>query len=416
MVSNYGAQKIGRIYTGRRSRHKSIFEVQSGLMVSSSLFRGQKCLFVDGCAAKGPQIVLLLMSLSEKIIGFNQKYRVASHILFWLLLLMIQLSSSSYYNSDQVPFRNNLIGDGTNVLAQIPAAYFLTYFIVPRYIYRQNYLAAFAWFLLCAYVICALSRMEVIHFEEPLYGRKHKNFETDTQILTDLPKLAYVYFFRIFSVAFVFMLIKLLKDQLSVQRRALTLEKQKAEAELKLLKTQLNPHFLFNTLNNIYFLSLMNSPVTSTSIGRLSEILDYILYKCNSLYVPIAGEIALLNNYIGLEKLRYNERLKVNFTCNVTEHIKIAPLILLTIVENAFKHGAGNDAGSPVIDIALQADNSVFKFTVSNPFHQNTAENAGNIGLPNLRQQLDLIYPQKHTLDIAQFDDLYTVILTINLL
>jgi len=361
-------------------------------------------------------VLLFNMNVTERLISFNREHRVASHLLFWLVVLLVQLSSSSYYNSEVVPFRNNLIGDGTNVLAQIPAAYFLTYFIVPRYIYRQKYFAAFAWFLLCAYVICALSRVEVIHFEEPLYGRKHKDFETYTEIFTDLPKLAYVYFFRIFSVAFVFMLLKLLKDQVSIQRRALTLEKQKAEAELKLLKTQLNPHFLFNTLNNIYSLSLINSPVTSTSIGRLSEILDYILYKCNNLYVPVAGEIALLNNYIGLEKLRYDERLKVNFTHHVDEDIEIAPLILLSIVENAFKHGAGNDVGTSIIDIAMEADASSFKFTVSNSFHQNTAGSTGSIGLPNLKQQLDLVYPEKHKLNISQLNGLYTVTLTINLL
>jgi len=355
------------------------------------------------------------MNASERLISFNREHRVASHLLFWLAVLLVQLSSSSYYNSELAPFRNNLIGDGTNLLAQIPAAYFLAYFIVPRFVYQQKYVAAIFYFILGAYTICVLSRIEVIHFEEPLYGRKANPRETYTEIFTNVLKLVYVYFFRIFSVAFIFMFLKLLKDQLVIQKRALLLEKQKAETELRLLKTQLNPHFLFNTLNNIYSLSLTNSPVTSTSIGRLSEILDYILYKCNNLYVPVAGEIALLDNYIGLEKLRYNERLKVNFTHNVTGDIAIAPLILLSIVENAFKHGAGNDAGNPVIDITLEANASMFKFSVSNHFQQITVENVGNIGLPNLKQQLELIYPQKYTLDITQRNGLYVVTLSINL-
>jgi hypothetical protein len=355
------------------------------------------------------------MSLSERIITFNQKHRVASHLLFWFLLLLIQLSSSNYYNSDQVPFRNNLIGDGTNLLAQIPAAYFLTYFIVPRYIYQQKYLAALAWFAVCVYAICVLSRLEVIHLEEPFYGHKPNPKETYTEIFTDLPKLAYVYFFRIFSVAFVFMLFKLLKDQLAVQRRALSLEKQKAEAELKLLKTQLNPHFLFNTLNNIYSLALMKSPVTADAIGRLSEILDYILYRCSSLYVPLSGEITLLNNYIGLEKLRYDERLTVNFSSRADQQIEIAPLILLAIVENAFKHGAGDDIGEPAVNIDLKANHHAFEFTVSNSFQPKPIANATSIGLPNLKQQLELIYPGKHHLTITPADTLFTVKLTIEL-
>ncbi len=356
------------------------------------------------------------MHLSGKIIGFHQKYRPAAHLLFWLLLLLVQLSSANYYNADSIPFRDKLLAVGTNLLAQLPAAYFLTYFIVPRYIYRQNYLAAIAWFAVCAYVICVLSRLEVIHVEEPYFGKKPNPQETYTKIFTDLPKLIYVYFFRIFSVAFVFMLCKLLKDQLAVQRRTLSLEKQKVEAELKLLKTQLNPHFLFNTLNNIYSLSLSQSPVTSTAIGRLSEILDYILYHCDSRYVPLAGEIRLLENYIGLEKLRYDERLTVNLVCHADPQPQIAPLLLLAIVENAFKHGAGNDLGKPVITIELQADEQQFLFTVTNPFQPKSLLNPTTIGLPNLKQQLELIYPGKHTLVLTQTETQFIVKLSIGLL
>jgi LytS/YehU family sensor histidine kinase len=216
-------------------------------------------------------------------------------------------------------------------------------------------------------------------------------------------------------VAFVFMLLKLLKDQLLIQKRTLSLEKEKAETELKLLKTQLNPHFLFNTLNNIYSLSLSNSPVTSTSIGRLSEILDYLLYRCDSPYVPVSGEIHLLKNYIGLEKLRYDERLKIEFTCQVSEQVQIAPMILLSILENAFKHGTGNDAGKPVIRIDLHADRNLLTFKVVNTFQAKDAVNAGNIGLSNLTRQLDLLYPQKHMLLIEQSENLFIVDLKLNL-
>jgi sensor histidine kinase YesM len=357
------------------------------------------------------------MSFSERLIDFNKEHRVISHLLFWIILLLVQLSSSSYHNHDQVPFRNNIIGDGTNLVAQIPAAYIMAYFIVPKFFYKQKYIEAIIYFLLASYVICVLSRIEVIFVEEPFYGTKRNPNETIIEILTDVLKLIYVYFFRIFSVAFVFTFLKLLKDQLVIQKRTLSLEKEKAETELKLLKTQLNPHFLFNTLNNIYSLSIANSPVTSASIGRLAEILDYILYRCNSLYVPLSGEIALLNNYVELEKLRYDERLKVNFEPYVEGDIEIAPLILLSIVENAFKHGAGNDTGKPIVNIDLQANKSNFTFIVSNTFIPKPLEEAfQNIGLPNLKQQLELIYPKKYNLVISQTEALFTVSLGIDLL
>lgn len=356
------------------------------------------------------------MTFSERLIDFNKEHRVISHLSFWVLLLLIQLSSSSYSNFDQVPFRNNLIGDGTNLLAQIPAAYILAYFIVPRFFFKQRYIEAFVYFIISSYIICVVSRIEVVYFEEPFYGKRHKASETLTEILTDVLKLVYVYFFRIFSVAFIFTFLKLLKDQLLIQKRTLSLEKEKAETELKLLKTQLNPHFLFNTLNNIYSLSISNSPVTSASIGRLSEILDYILYKCNNLVVPLKGEIALLNNYIELEKLRYDKRLLINFNISIDHEIEIPPLIMLSIVENAFKHGASDDIGNPVINIDLTVIDDVFTFTVRNSSRpQPVNDITENIGLPNLKQQLELIYPKNHTLVIERSELLFTVALSIYL-
>src|SRR5258707_12391516 len=105
------------------------------------------------------------MSFSERLIDFNKEHRVISHLLFWIILLLVQLSSSSYNNHDQAPFRNNLIGDGTNLLAQIPAAYILAYLIVPKFFYKQKYIEAIIYFLLASYVICVLSRIEVIFVE-----------------------------------------------------------------------------------------------------------------------------------------------------------------------------------------------------------------------------------------------------------
>ena len=355
-----------------------------------------------------------VMSFFEKILYHQKKNRLLSHLLFWLTVLFISMNISKYRDGSEFTYRFALVGNGLYLVSQIIASYFLTYWAVPQFFFRKKYLSGLAAFILGSYLICLLSRFMVVRVAEPLAGIAPNAFETNLEILTDLSKLLYVYFFSIFSLALVFMFVKLLKDQLEIQKRTLTLEKQKAEAELKLLKSQLNPHFLFNTLNNIYSLSLSNSPVTSTSIGRLSEILDYILYKCNSLYVSLSGEITLLNNYIGLEKLRYDERLNVNFTCNVEQDIEIAPLILLSIVENAFKHGAGNDTGSPVISIELNADNKSFSFIVSNSFYPK-AENPGSIGLQNLKQQLELIYPQKHKLEITQSDTLFTVTLAIYL-
>jgi sensor histidine kinase YesM len=359
------------------------------------------------------------MNLLHKIINFNKTYRAFSHIAFWTAILLLSIGESIYsYNvrHDDWVFIAIVVDNCLSLVTQMLAAYFLAYFIIPKFLYTKKYLLVFLAFILGSYLLCVFARFLTIHIIEPVFGKAPEAFETTREILTNLLKLIYVYFFRIFSVAFVFAFLKLLKDQSEIQKQALLLEKQKAETELRLLKTQLNPHFLFNTLNNIYSLSLIASPVTSTSIARLSDILDHILYNCNTVLVPLAGEINLLNNYIELEKLRYDDRLHVNFRATIDHEINIAPLILLSIVENSFKHGAGNDMGRPTIDIDLHVTETIFNFSVSNPFtSKNDSGNKTKIGLSNLEHQLNLIYPSKHQLLVEQKEEIFTVMLAIDL-
>jgi sensor histidine kinase YesM len=361
------------------------------------------------------------MNLLDKIINFNKSHRFLSHLFFWLVIFLIALSENIYYYNGSHDSPNPgmalmalscLLG----LVTQIIAAYFLSYFIIPDFLNSKSKTIVVFQFLFGAYLICVLARFLQIHILEPSFGQAPKSFETMAEISTNVSKLIFVYFFRIFSVAFVFVFLKLVKEQGENQKRTLLLEKQKTETELKLLKTQLNPHFLFNTLNNIYSLSMTSSPATSASIAGLSDILDHILYRCNEKLVPLSSEITLLNNYINLEKIRYDERLQVNFNTAINQEIKIAPLILLSIVENAFKHGAGNDMGNPVIDINLTATASKFKFIVSNSCNEKYDEGKKNkIGLHNLEQQLELIYPQHHQLKVDQNENRFIVTLIINL-
>ncbi|OCX54812.1 hypothetical protein BEL04_05385 [Mucilaginibacter sp. PPCGB 2223] len=296
-------------------------------------------------------------------------------------------------------------------------AYALAYFVVPQFIDHKRYLLSVAGFLVSGYASCVAGRIFIVKICEPLAGIAPKAFETYREIMTDFPKLLYNYFFDMMATAAIFVFFKILKDQLIVQKRALTLEKEKAETELKLLKTQLNPHFLFNTLNNIYSLSFTSSPVTSESIARLADILDHMLYRCNTPYVSLSAEIDLIKNYIELEKLRYDERLTVKFKTNIGKPMAIAPLILLSLVENAFKHGASDDTGAPVIDICLTTCEERFIFKISNTVtHQNgpaTGQPGERIGLNNLRRQLDLIYGKDYTLGVTRIDGYFTVELII---
>jgi len=359
------------------------------------------------------------MSLPDRLLHFHKRHRWLSHVVFWLIFLLIGVSSSKYRNGNRATYGFEFISDALYMSAEMIFAYALAYFVVPQFLYRKRYLLAATGFVVSSYAACVVGRIFIVKICEPLAGIAPKASETYAEILRDLPKLLYNYYLDMMAAASIFVFLKLLKDQHEAQKHALQLEKEKTETELRLLKTQLNPHFLFNTLNNIYSLSFISQPATSKSIAGLAEILDHILYRCNEQYVPLSAEINLVRNYIELEKLRYDERLTVNFNIDIEHDIEVAPLILLSLVENAFKHGASDDAGAPMVDIDLRvtAENFIFNITNSIATYNSTEKwDAGDrIGLNNLRRQLDLIYGKAYRLDVNREDKLFKVTLCLHL-
>lgn len=350
------------------------------------------------------------MNLVDRILSFHQKNRWLSHVVFWLIYLLIAIGSSKYRDGEQGTYGFEVMSDALYMSAEMVFAYAVAYFVVPQFIDHKRYLLSIAVFLLADYIACVIGRIFIVEICEPLAGIAPKTFETYKEILTDIPKLFFNYGFDMMAAASIFVFCKILKDQLIVQKKAMQLEKEKAETELKLLKTQLNPHFLFNTLNNIYSLSLAMSPAAPKAIARLADILDHMLYRADGQFVPLSSEIALIKNYIELEKLRYDERLTVTFSTHIEQEIEIPPLILLSLVENAFKHGASDDAGVPIINMHAQVEKKDFIFKILNTIAANsgsiTATTNGKIGLNNLRRQLDLIYGEGYLL-IAERDGNY---------
>ncbi|MFB9080350.1 sensor histidine kinase [Flavobacterium procerum] len=355
------------------------------------------------------------MSPFEKLISFASAYRITAHVIFWTAIFIMFFTTNT--SSDPHELRVDVLYTLYYEVFSITAAYFLSYRILPRLMTPQNHSWVWAELIIGSYLISVIARIVMIYYLETFVRKGDFNQEPISEILTDIPTLIGAYLLHIFSLSLFFVFIKLIKDQYIIQKRSLLLEKQKAETELKILKAQLNPHFLFNTLNNIYSLSIINSPITSQSIAVLSEILDCILYRCSSTYVPISQEITLIDNYISLEKLRYDERLSVTFNHHTDQNRSIAPLILLSLVENAFKHGAGEDVGSsPRIEIDLKLLNNNFEFTIRNSINNIESEvESGKIGLNNITQQLDKIYPGNYTFNVTKTDADFTAQLKINL-
>lgn len=356
------------------------------------------------------------MSLFENLVHWSGRHRIASHFLFWLVVFVLTLTGFDPAYHLHESLRSELIKSAFRIFYYMLLSYFIAYRIIPKLMTGRNYGFVLLYFLVGSYVITVFTRATGIYLLEPLVRKPPFEQESIGEILTDIPWLIEEYFIHNFTIACIFGFCKLVKEQYLAQQKTLLLEKEKAETELRALKTQLNPHFLFNTLNNIYSLSMLGSPVTSKSIAELSEILDHILYRCNDTYVPISSEIALLDNYIGLEKLRYNDRLKVNFRHRIDQDVAIAPLILLSLTENAFKHGAGEDIGNPSIDIALELQGHRFTFVIANSFiPPPKGQKTERIGLNNIRKQLDLIYGKNYEFNISANGDIFVVALTINL-
>jgi len=208
--------------------------------------------------------------------------------------------------------------------------------------------------------------------------------------------------------------IKLLKARFAAQKREQQLQNEKLASELNFLKAQTNPHFLFNTLNNLYGLARKKDDNTAPSIMKLSNIMRYILYECNAPTIPIRKEIRIIEDYIELEKLRYDDRLTVAFGVAIDNWEQdIAPLILIPFVENAFKHGAGESRFDTHLKINLQLSEGQLWFQVENPRENEAVKNG--IGLSNVKRQLELIYPDRHTLSIVPTNTTFSIELLLQL-
>ncbi|WP_228414015.1 sensor histidine kinase [Chryseobacterium sp. CH21] len=234
--------------------------------------------------------------------------------------------------------------------------------------------------------------------------------DTPFEIFTDIPYLLLHYTFPIISGAFIFISIMFIIRYKDEKEHTIKLQKEKTELELQSLKSQLNPHFLFNTLNNIYSLSINHSDKTSQSISQLSDILDYILYKGQKKWAAVSDELDIIDNYIALESLRYHEeRLKIQKHIILNSPNTIPPLMYLTLVENAFKHGAGKNQEITEIKIEIETNQQHSVFKIENTFSYPLKDNEKGIGLQNIQRQLQFHYQGNFTFRVSQENNIFKV-------
>jgi len=348
----------------------------------------------------------MMKTPSENLIRQNLYFQ----LFFWTALFLFG-TARMYGEYNEGAFKEVIIYNFCHWIFQIAGANFIYFILIRHFFDRKKYLEFVLSLLLSLYVISVINRFFIVYLAEPLFTNEVK--DSIFNIFTDIPYLLLHYTFPIISGAFIFISIMFIIRYKDEKERTIKLQKEKTELELQSLKSQLNPHFLFNTLNNIYSLSISHSDKTSQSISQLSDILDYILYKGQKKWVQVSDELDIINHYIALEKLRYHdERLKINLNTVLQSANTIPPLLYLTLVENAFKHGAGKSSETTEITIEIETNPQHSVFKIENTFSDSPTSHEKGIGLQNIKRQLHYHYQERFTFQISQENNIFKVEIT----
>lgn len=342
-----------------------------------------------------------------------KKHRIFWHLLFWLLYLLL-FSVSYTIHIDKLSVLDVMVRFSITLPVDIFASYFTAYYLLPAFLLKGKYIKFILFFLLSAFVFILLQRICIYYINLPI-------FYPEIQEKISFFDIDYIYsFFNIYAVVGIVTSIRLFKFWFKNQRATQNLREEKLEAELKFLKSQIHPHFLFNTLNNLYALTLDKSDQAPEVVIKLSNLLDYMLYEANDPKVSLEKEINLIQNFLDLEKIRYGQSLEIDFELSGDPTgYSIAPMLMLPFVENSFKHGLSKQSKAPWIKISLNLERGLLHFTVKNSqakLDKDKKESyTEGIGLKNVTRRLDLIYQKNYSLNIKDEADHFEIDLYINL-
>lgn len=346
-----------------------------------------------------------MAGLAKDII-FEKRYVLLRHCLFWSVYLVVfSIFSAVDLGNPAEGIRTTLVFMPINIFY----AYTIVYWFVPQLLIKGRYLTFFA-----VYCLWAISGL-VLNFVYRYYIVIP--FRTGRPSPAPGFGMAYRQIFAVFSfvvmnsVAMFGVFIRMFKFWHREQQQKMQIEQEKVRAELELLRAQLQPHFLFNTLNNLYLLVLERSDKAPEMLMQLSQLLSYVLYECQAPVVPLYKEIRVLQDYIALEQERYGNRLDISmdFSGDIDGKM-VAPMLFQPFVENAFKHGTAEQLGRVWMSIELSVEKEELFFRVINSMDARAGAMAtGGIGINNVRRRLELLYPGEHRLDLDTGDEVYIV-------
>jgi len=333
----------------------------------------------------------------------NKLKQIILHAIIWIAIVLYFM-----YNNGRTEYSTivNFVYFG---VINISLFYINYLFILPTFLNRKKYL----WFslsilllvMITAFIKCGLA----YYFYDIVIKRNGSKFVMDFWLYYSSAAFVSCFFILLSTV------LKFIQDWFLNEKVKSNLENENLIAELAFLKSQINPHFLFNSLNNIYSLAYQKSEKTPEAILKLSEIMRYMLYESNEDKVELSNEIRYLENYIELQKLRFKDNIYIKFEINGDPlGLMITPLVLISFVENAFKHGIATDIENP-IRIELNLSEGKLLFHVINIKSSLNKDITGGIGLQNVQRRLSLIYKDRYRLHIDDNNDIYNCELYLNL-
>lgn len=337
---------------------------------------------------------------------FNINNRVYYHLLFWLCYYLYRVM---LYGDIKNTYENVAYVQALELVFKVISVYFILYFLKPRYFNKRRY---FFFSLSFVVVSCVAS-----------YFQLHVIWLcVNLGIFADVPREVIFSRWKFFSamghlnwIIVVAFIIKVVKEGYENAQVNSKLLKEKLEAELQFLKSQVNPHFFFNTLNNLYALTVKKSDMAPEVVLKLSNLMSYMIYDTTHKTVKLSKELEFIENYLELEKLRYGEYLEIEISKPENMNgVEIPPLLFLPFIENAFKHGVAKGGESNKIAIAFELKNLDLNFCVRNNIAKTTkTDDGGGIGLANIKRRLELLYPDQHSLKISDDGGSFSVELNI---
>jgi two-component system, LytTR family, sensor histidine kinase AlgZ len=333
------------------------------------------------------------------------------HLSFWCVYLSFFIYRiSSFQKADQeIDWSRILTIVGVQVSFAMVTGYLNYFYLLPKFLADKN---GWRYFLQFAVTFAILMTLR-IHLERFLID----GYTGEEKYLYDSRFVIQVLTTNFFIVVFLGM-IRFAVDWFEFESRKRNVENERLTAELNFLKAQINPHFLFNTLNNLYYLAYTKSPNTPEVIAKLSQMMRYMIYDSNYPQVPLSKEIEYMENYIALERLRLNDQIPIKFTVEGDpQRFMVTPLILITFLENAFKHGVSNSDPKAWVNIAIRVKDNECIYEVENSkiTSKTISEEKSGIGLQNVKRRLELSYPGRYELTVNDQPDKYAIKLNIRL-